>query len=181
MNTNADLLKELRIDRSPPPPSRRRLWIGIAVALVLVVLLGGWMLFGRERALQVETADAVALGGGAAPASVLDASGYVVARRMATVSAKITGRVREVRIEEGMRVEEGQVMATLDPIDADAQRSLSASQLSAARSEIARVQAQLAEAEANARRLDALVGQQLVSRSQYDQAVATRDALRAQL
>ena len=182
MNTNADLLKELRIDRSPgPPPSRRGLWIGIAVALLLVLLLGGWMLLGRERAMQVQTADAVALGGDAAPASVLDASGYVVARRMATVSAKITGRVREVRIEEGMRVEEGQVMATLDPIDADAQRALSASQLSAARSEIARVQAQLAEAEAIAGRLDALVGQQLVSRSQYDQAVATRDALRAQL
>ncbi|KAG1277088.1 hypothetical protein G6F64_014750 [Rhizopus arrhizus] len=47
---------------------------------------------------------------------------------MATVSAKITGKVREVMIEEGMRVEQGQIMATLDPIDADAQRSLYAAQ-----------------------------------------------------
>src|SRR5690606_11307697 len=86
-----------------------------------------------------------------------------------------------VLIEEGMQVEEGQVMATLDRVDADAQRTLSASQLAAARSEIARVQAQLAEAEANARRLGALVGQQLVSRAQHDQAVASRDALRAQM
>ena len=80
-----------------------------------------------------------------------------------------------------MQVEEGLVMATLDPVDADAQRALSASQLGAARSDIARVQAQLAEAEANARRLGTLVGQQLVSKAQHEQAVATRDALRAQL
>ena len=183
MNTNADLLRELRIDRSPgPPPSRKGLWIALGAILAIAVLaLAGWWLFGRDRAQPVRTATAVSLAAGNAPASVLDASGYVVARRMATVSAKITGRVREVRIEEGMRVEEGQVMATLDPIDADAQRALSASQLAAARSEIARVQAQLAEAEANARRLQALVGQQLVSKAQVDQAVATRDALRAQL
>ncbi|MGO4775180.1 efflux RND transporter periplasmic adaptor subunit, partial [Lysobacter sp. 2RAB21] len=99
----------------------------------------------------------------------------------ATVSAKITGKVREVMIEEGQRVEAGQVMATLDPIDADAQRSLSAAQLAAAQSDTARVQAQLKEAEANATRLAALVKQQLVSKSQYDQAVASRDSLRAQL
>ncbi|MGJ4727660.1 efflux RND transporter periplasmic adaptor subunit [Luteimonas sp. SDU101] len=183
MNTNADLLRELRIDRSPgPPPSRKGLWIALASILAVAVLvLAGWWLFARERALPVRTATAVPLAAGSAAASVLDASGYVVARRMATVSSKITGRVREVRIEEGMRVEEGQVMATLDPIDADAQRALSASQLQAARSDIARVQAQLVEAEANARRLESLVGQQLVSKAQHEQAVATRDALRAQL
>lgn len=183
MNTNADLLRELRIDRSPgPPPSRKGLWIAVGsiIAIAVLVLLG-WWLFGRERALPVRTATAVSLAAGDAPASVLDASGYVVARRMATVSSKITGRVREVLIEEGMQVEEGQVMATLDPVDADAQRALSASQLGAARSDIARVQAQLAEAEANARRLGTLVGQQLVSKAQHEQAVATRDALRAQL
>ncbi|WP_298579712.1 efflux RND transporter periplasmic adaptor subunit [uncultured Luteimonas sp.] len=183
MNTNADLLRELRIDRSPgPPPSRKGLWIAVGsiIAIAVLVLLG-WWLFGRERALPVRTATAVSLAAGDAPASVLDASGYVVARRMATVSSKITGRVREVLIEEGMQVEEGQVMATLDPVDADAQRALSASQLGAARSDIARVQAQLAEAEANARRLGTLVGQQLVSKAQHEQAIATRDALRAQL
>src|SRR5690606_2555292 len=113
--------------------------------------------------------------------SVLDASGYVVARRMATVSAKITGRVREVLIEEGMEVEEGQVMATLDPVDADAQRSLAAAQLGAARTQVGSVQAQLTDAEATARRVESRVGQQLVSRAHDEQAVAQRDALRAQL
>src|SRR5690606_26011602 len=71
--------------------------------------------------------------------------------------------------------------ATLDPVDADAQRSLSAAQLAAARTQVAGVEAQLREAEASARRLQQLVGQQLVSQAQYDQAVAQRDSLRAQL
>src|SRR5690606_30324375 len=128
-----------------------------------------------------QTAPQVSLASGSAPASVLDASGYVVARRMATVSAKITGRVREVLIEEGMRVEEGQVMARLDPIDADAQRALSQSQLEAARSQAGSVEARLKEAEANAERLAQLVGRQLVSQAQYDEAIAQRDAMRAEL
>ena len=182
MTTKADLLRELRIDRTAAPPPRRRWpWITLAVLgglLVLALLVS--MLSGGEAA-EVRVAPVEAAGAGAAPASVLDASGYVVARRMATVSAKITGRVREVLIEEGMQVEEGQVMATLDPVDADAQRSLSAAQLAAARTQVGNVQAQLTEAEANAPRLQSLVGQQLVSRAQYEQAVAQRDSLRAQL
>ena len=183
MNTNADLLKELRIDRkAPPPPSRRGLWIALGVVAALLLLaLAAWALFGRDRGIEVRTATVQSIGSGSAPASVLDATGYVVARRMATVSAKITGKVREVRIEEGQVVAEGEVMATLDPVDADAERALAASQLAAARSQISGVQAQLHEAELDATRLGTLVGQQLVSKSQYDQAVAQRDALRAQL
>ncbi|HET6434673.1 MAG TPA: efflux RND transporter periplasmic adaptor subunit [Xanthomonadaceae bacterium] len=184
MTNSADLLKELRIDRGAPPPtpSRRGLWIALAVAAAVAVLaLAGWALFGRGQAVEVRTAEAIAIGNGGGSASVLDATGYVVARRMATVSAKITGKVREVLIEEGQRVEAGQVMATLDPIDADAQRDLAAAQLGAARSQATGVAAQLREAEANANRLSGLVRQQLVSRAQYDQAIAERDALRAQL
>ena len=189
MNDSAELLKQLRIERdtprSPAPggdQSHGR-WLA-AGAAVLVVLAGGaaWWWLGRSPAPEVRTAPAVAAASGTGgPASVLDASGYVVARRMATVSAKVTGRVQEVLIEEGMRVEEGQVLARLDPIDADATRSLAASQLAAARSQSDSVQAQLVDAEANARRLRQLVDSQLVSRAQYDQAVAQRDSLRAQL
>ena len=187
-SSSADLLKELRIDRSarqaPPPP--RGLWIGIAVAALVILLLaiGGWWLLGRADPVEVRTAtvEAMSAGGGASQASsVLDATGYVVARRMATVSAKITGKVREVLIEEGQHVEAGEVLATLDPVDADAQRDLAAAQLGAARSQAVGVQAQLREAESNAERLGSLVRQQLVSKSQYDQAIAARDALRAQL
>ena len=185
MNSSSDLLKSLKIDRSAPPPptSHKGLWIGLGVAAVVVLGAGGaWLALGRDKGVEVQVADVVAIGnGGAVSASVLDATGYVVARRMATVSAKVPGKVREVLIEEGQRVEPGQVIATLDPIDAEQQRTLSASQLQAARSQAAGVQAQLKEAEANAARLGALVGQKLVSRAQYEQAIAQRDSLRAQL
>lgn len=184
MNTSADLLNSLKIDRAapPPPPSRKGLWIGLAVAGVVVLAVGGFFALRGGKGVEVRTAEVVAIGtGGNGSASVLDATGYVVARRMATVSAKVTGKVREILIEEGQHVEEGQVLARLDPVDANAQRTLSASQLAAAQSQIASVQAQLKEAEANAARLANLVKQQLVSRAQYDQAVASRDALRAQL
>ena len=185
MTNSADLLHSLKIDRSAPPPpaSRKGLWIALAVVAALLLLaIAGWLWFGRDQGIEVRSADVLAIGnGGAASASVLDATGYVVARRMATVSAKVPGKVREVLIEEGQRVEPGQVIATLDPIDAEQQRTLSASQLQAARSQAAGVQAQLKEAEANAARLGALIGQKLVSRAQYEQAIAQRDSLRAQL
>lgn len=184
MNTNADLLKSLKIDRSAsPPPSRKGLWIGLGVAAAVVVLaVAGWLVFARGRAPEVHVASVAAIGGGnGGAASVLDATGYVVARRMATVSAKITGRVREIRIEEGQHVAEGEIIATLDPIDADQQRSLARAQAAAAQSQVDATQAQLIDAEANAKRLSALSGQQLVSKAQRDQAVAQRDSLRAQL
>ena len=183
MNTSADLLKSLKIDRSAPPPqaSRTGLWLALGAAGALLLGAIGWFAFGRDPGIEVRTAEVVAIGnGGASSASVLDATGYVVARRMATVSAKIPGKVREVLIEEGQRVEAGQVIATLDPVDAEQQRMLSASQLQAARSQAIGVQAQLKEAEADAARLGALVVQKLVSRAQFDAAIARRDSLRAQ-
>jgi RND family efflux transporter MFP subunit len=184
MSTSADLLKQLRIDReSPPPPGTgRKPWIAVAIGVAALVLaLGAWALFGRERGVEVRTAQVVAIGGDGGSASVLDATGYVVARRMATVSAKITGKVQEVLIEEGQKVAAGEVMARLDPVDALAQRRLASSQRAAARTEIGSVQAQLNEAESNAARMESLVGQKLVSTSQYEQAIAERDSLRAQL
>jgi RND family efflux transporter MFP subunit len=182
MNKTADLLKELRIDRdAPPPTSSRRMWLALAVgAAVLLLAFAGWALLRRDGAVEVQTAQVVAIGGGGS-ASVLDATGYVVARRMATVSSKVTGKVLEVMIEEGQQVAAGDIMATLDPVDANAQRALAASQLAAARSEIGSVRAQLREAESNAARMDQLVREKLVSTSQHEEAIARRDALRAQL
>lgn len=179
MNNSADLLKELRIERRPAAKKPRpRKWP--IVAGLSAVLVGAFIVFGMNRPVAVETAPARDAAD-PANASVLDASGYIVARRIATVSSKITGKVREVLIEEGQKVVAGQVLATLDPLDAGAQRGLAAAQLETARSQIGQVQAQLREAEAQASRLGVLVKQQLVSRAQYDQAIAQRDTLRAQL
>lgn len=183
MNNSSRLLDELRLEHNQAPgaASRRGLWIGMA-ASVTVLTAVCWLMFGRNTASEAPT-DVVALSppSSAARTSVLDASGYVVARRMATVSAQVTGRVKEVMIEEGMRVEAGQIMATLDAIDANAQRRLYASQADAAHGQIDSVAAQLREAEAHVERLSPLVRQQLVARAQFDQAMSQRDALRAQL
>lgn len=179
MSRPQEMLKQLRIERRPGAKgTKRRKWPWVAGAAV--VLLGLFVVMGMNRPVAVDTAPALDAAD-PANASVLDASGYIVARRIATVSSKVTGKVREVLIEEGQKVEEGQVLARLDPLDADAQRELAGAQLAAARSQAAQVQAQLREAEAQAGRLQALVRDKLVSRAQYDQAIAQRDALRAQL
>jgi len=181
MNTPADLLKQLRIEHDDlsEPSNRRRVWIGILLVVIVLSVVGIWHVNGKNKPLisvqtaTVSTANTVS-------ASVLDASGYVVARRMATVAAKVTGRVAEVFIEEGMQVDKGHVLARLESTDADAQYALAHAQLLAAQSRLQEIHAQLLEAQAQAQRLSELVQQQLVSRAQYDQAIAARDTLQAQ-
>jgi RND family efflux transporter MFP subunit len=178
----SDLLSQLRIDRGAdrPPRRRTRLYIILAAA---VLLLGGGLWFGvlRARPLVVQTAVARAAGQGAGVGSVLDASGYVTARRQATVSAKITGKVTEVLIEEGQRVREGAVLARLDDTEAQAQLGLTRAQLVAARSQLAEVQAQLVQAEQDHARQKELHDRKLIAPQALDAALAQRDMLRARL
>jgi RND family efflux transporter MFP subunit len=112
---------------------------------------------------------------------VLDASGYVTARRQATVSAKITGKVAEVRLEEGMQVKEGDVLARLDDTEARAQLALAKAQLAAARSQLAEIRAQLIQAERDYTRQRGLADRRLISVQALDAALAQRDMLRARL
>jgi RND family efflux transporter MFP subunit len=112
---------------------------------------------------------------------VLDATGYITARRLATVSAKITGRVREVLIEEGMRVEAGQVLATLDDLDARTALALAEARLAAERSQLAEIETNLANARREARRQQELVARKLTSQQAADAAATTVEALAARL
>ena len=129
----------------------------------------------------VQTAVARAASQGAGAGSVLDASGYVTARRQATVSAKITGKVTEVLIEEGQRVREGAVLARLDDTEAQAQLGLARAQLVAARSQLAEVRAQLVQAEQDYARQKELYDRKLIAPQALDAALAQRDMLRARL
>ena len=183
MDRAPNLLNELRIERNAPPPPRswRWLWIVLGVLALLAVVAGGMRMLRGDTSVQVHVATATAIGGASGNASVLDATGYVTAHRQATVSSKISGKVKEIFIEEGQHVDAGFVMATLDPIDANAQRSLSQSQVAAARSQVDSMQAQLKWAQADAARLQELSAKKLVSRSQYEQAIASRDNLKAQM
>jgi RND family efflux transporter MFP subunit len=177
----SDLLNQLRIERDGQPPRSRVRWLAV-IALALVVAGGGlWYALGRVAAPTVRTAVARDAGPSAGPASVLDATGYVTARRQATVSAKITGKVTEVLIEEGQSVREGDVLARLEDTDAKAQLALAGAQLAAARSQLAELRAQLAQAERDYTRQQELARRELVSAQSMDAALAQRDMVRARL
>lgn len=179
MNDTSALLGQLKIERGAPAPARPR-WPWIAGAVVLVAAAAAALLRGPE-ALVVRTATAQAVSGSASPTSVLDGSGYVVARRRATVSSKLTGKVTEVLVEEGQAVKAGQVLARIDDVNAQAQHALAVSQLEAARAQLAEVRVQLAEAERQVTRNRELAERKLVSAAALDAAQANADSLRARL
>jgi RND family efflux transporter MFP subunit len=182
MATERRRIEELRIDRSETPvesPWRRRLLL-LGVSVFLVAAATWWFL--GSRAVEVETATvAEAAGGAAAAVSVLDASGYVVARRQATVASKVTGRLEEVEIEEGMSVEEGQVLARLD--DSNARRALehAEARLRATTSAQNELAVRLREADLQLARVRELTAGGIESRRALDQAVAERDSFAARL
>jgi len=176
----SELLKQLQLDDGArgtgSGPGRSLI---IAIVLLLVAAAGlGYALIGK-RTISVRTATAQALNAIPGSASVLDASGYVTARRQATVSAKVTGEVTEVLIEEGQRVHEGDVLARLDDTDAKAQLALAQAQLVAARAQLAGLDLLLEQARRDDVRQRDLVARKLTSQQSADDAhtlVATREA-----
>jgi RND family efflux transporter MFP subunit len=179
----SDLLGQLRLDkRAVRAPRGRRRWLAaVGVMLVAAAGVAVWFWLVRPGDSIVRTAVARAAEQGASAGSVLDASGYVTARRQATVSAKVTGKVMEVFIEEGMRVQEGAVLARLDDIEAKAQLALAQAQLGSTRSQLAEIRALLEQAERDFARQSQLHERQLVAAQALDAARAQRDSLRARL
>jgi RND family efflux transporter MFP subunit len=182
----ADLKSELaslKIDRDARAGGRRGgLWVGVAIAL-LAVAGGGWWWATRAQAAAVRTAAVEARSEGAAgiPGSVLNASGYVTARRRATVSSKVTGKVIEVNVEEGMAVRRGQVLARLDDSQTRAELALAESQLASARRAGAEIEVRIREAELTLKRQRQLAKEGVVGQADLDAAEAQFDSLRARL
>src|SRR5204863_9057602 len=115
------------------------------------------------KAVPVRTAVARAFGSASPDHTVLNASGYVTARRKATVSSKVTGKVTEVLVEEGVQVKEGQVLARLDDTNIKASLHLTEAQLESARAAIAETLARQKEADINLRRVADLSKQKVSS------------------
>ena len=114
MSSTKPTLDGLRIERGAEQEPQSRLWLVVAVVVVLLAFGRGGLVALRAGAIEVQTALARDGSGGGGERTVLNASGYVTARREATVSSKVTGKVTEVLIEEGMKVTNNQVVARLD-------------------------------------------------------------------
>ena len=174
-------LSALRIDadaRGTGKGGTRKRWIILGVAGAVAVLI--FLLAGMGRKAQVEVA-AARSGEGASSLSVLNASGYVTPRRRATVAAKITGRVKEMLVDEGMAVEQGQVLARLDDADAQAAYASAKADEDVARASIPGLEANLKDAEATLARNRDLQASGFVDKATLDHALASRDSLKAQL
>jgi RND family efflux transporter MFP subunit len=182
MTDRKDLLKQLSIDRDLPPERKVPWgWI-ITVAALLGLGFGLFALLNKGSSeLVVKTAVARAASTGGGNASQLDASGYVVARRQATVSSKVTGKVESVLIEEGMRVEKDQLLATLEPIDSQKQLDLTQAQARAADAQLGDLRVQIRDAERQLKRQQELVAKKLVAQVSLDSAETLVSSLKARL
>ena len=150
----------------------------VALAAAGVVL---WKFFGGHTT-EVTTVVAEAESSGPSLGnSVLNASGYVVARRMATVSSKVTGKILEIYVEEGMTVQKNQVLAKLDPVNLATVLTMSERELEASRRNLAEIEVRLADARRTLARNETLVKQQLISESALDTSQAEVNALAARL
>ncbi len=174
-------LAALKLEREPVTPANRR-WVGWLVLVLLVAAAGGtaWWWFSRERPIAVEVASVTQRQAGA-QASVLNATGYVTARRRATVSSKITGKVVEVNVEEGMAVRQGQVLARLDDETQRAAVGLAEAQAEAARRNVNESEVRLAEAKITLARVSKLVGVGYSTAAEVDAARAAVDSLEARI
>jgi RND family efflux transporter MFP subunit len=183
MPIDTEALNSLRLDRAGTAvlerrPRRRLLWPAVGIA---VLLLSGAALYWWSATRPQVSAVSVQAGGGGTAAAVLNASGYVVARRLATVSSKVTGKVVEVLVEEGQSVRKGQLLARLDEGTARAQYDLDDSQLQSSQKSLDEVKVRLAEAQRQLQRVESLKAQGLVSEAALDVAQSEAAALRARL
>lgn len=157
------------------------MWLVVAGVVVLALLGAALWWHSRSGAVEVQTA---AARGGASEGGeriVLNASGYVTARRAATVSSKVTGKVVEVLIEEGMKVKAGQVLARLDDANVKASLKVTEAQLASAKAALAETRAQLKQASQEFQRVTELAKRSIASQSDLDQAEANAKSLEAHL
>jgi len=210
MENREALLQKLRIDREATRASSPSVYRGLTIAAVVLVIVGGAAYFlwpeaaddqatpeaddgtvARAAAVAPGAPSSVDAGAGpnatapvAAPAprkAVLNASGYVTARRMATVSSEITGRITEILIEEGMKVKAGQIIARLDDTLARTDFELAVARVAAAKADLANAEADLREGERVLRRARELIKSEFVSEADLTQKQAQVEALKARL
>jgi RND family efflux transporter MFP subunit len=181
MNPPKPTLDDLRIERSAEPGSTSRFWPVASGIIVLVLAVGVILWLKRPGGVPVHTALVREASGNGIERTVLNASGYVTARRQATVSSKVTGKVTEVLVEEGMKVQEGQVLARLDDTNVKTSLRLAQAQLVSATNALAETRVRIREADQELQRQTGLVQNKIATQADYDHAEAALLALKARL
>ena len=178
---DADDLSALKIEREPLNTGGGR-WVKWVFLLLFLGGAGFWAFtwFTRERPIEVEVASVSERAAGTS-ASVLTGKGYVTARRRATVSSKVTGKVIEVNVEEGMAVRKGQVLARLDDSTLQAALGLYRAQLEAAKRQIPESEVRLEQARVQLQRQERLRKEGLNTPNDIDNAKAEVDSLVARI
>jgi RND family efflux transporter MFP subunit len=181
MSELKDDLAALKIERAP----ESRVSFAWVKWVVLLLILGGavyatYKYVTRERPVEVEVAQVTERAAGT-QATLLSGTGYVTARRRATVSSKITGKIVEVNVEEGMAVKEGQILARLDDSTARSSLRLAEAQLAAAKGGVKENEVRLAEAKVTHGRLAALLKDGIVTEAEVDAAKAQVDSIAARI
>lgn len=175
-------LSGLRIaERSRNSEGDGKRWRYALGGLAALVAIGALVLAFAGHAPVIEVATARTATGANGAATLLNASGYVTPRRRATVAAKITARVEEVLVDEGMHVTEGQVLARLD--DSDARKRLFAARTGrdATAAAIANLEVNLANAEREMKRQQDLEKDGVASVQALDLARTSAESLKAQI
>jgi len=179
MAASAPDLTKLRIDRDATPirRRRRRRWIWLAIVAVILAAAGGWFML-QPRVQAVQTTPIVT----AYPSQqfvVLNATGYVVAQRKASISSKATGRLEWLGVAEGSRVKAGDVIARIDDRDVVAQAQSVEASVRAARANVAQAEVEAQNAQVEYQRNADLVERNFISKSALDNAKARLDRGRA--
>ena len=177
MSADKQSLDALRIDRTA---KRRGVspWLLVILLLLLGISEAAFWFFNRPKATAVRTVVVQEKSSGGQK-TLLNGSGYVTARRAATVSSKVTGKVVEVLIEEGMKVEAGQVLARIDSVNVQAGLRLAEAQLESARQASKETRANLDQAQRELDRFKRLGA--IASPSDLDRAEAGAKSLQARL
>ena len=173
-------LSGLKIDERQRRDSRRRRWPrAFAVGIGAVLMVSAAVVFIlRDKTPVVEVATVCEDRGGRS--ALLNASGYITPRQRATIAAKITGRVNAIFAEEGVHVQPGQILATLDDVDARA-RLASVGADRDATAALGDLRVNLANAERELWRMEVLRARELVSQQDRDQARIAADSPRARI
>jgi RND family efflux transporter MFP subunit len=181
MDSPKPTLEDLRIERRDNPKPGIGIWPIVIGLLILALAAAGIWWFLRPKVIEVQTATARAISSNGSDRTVLNASGYVTARRAATASSKVTGKVVEVLIEEGKQVTKGQVLARLDDTNVKANLNVARAQLESTQKTVGETEAQLQQAESEFQRTVELNRQKIASQSELESAEATAKTRRARL